>query len=169
MRHCEKCGYTRGWKLSDGRYKCRRRHHRHTWKMAWDGSRLSESEKRRLLELFVYGVPVYRQRFRARSSQSAIERFYRIIRCCCALKEECREAFDGVLECDESSFVGFRKGKRGWGASGKVIVLGIIKRNGRVKAFPLERRRRQEVLSLIYEHTLPGSLYYTDDWQAYGS
>jgi transposase len=137
--------------------------------MVWESSRLSEAEKKRLLELFVYGVPVYRQRFRARASAPAIERFYRIIRGCCALHEGCQEPFAGILECDESSFGGHRKGKRGWGAAGKVIVLGIIKRNGRVKAFPLEHRRRQEVLGLIYEHTLPGSLYYTDDWQAYGS
>lgn len=169
MRRCPECTYSRAWHLSDGRFKCRRCAHKYTWQTAWDASRLPEAEKRKLLELFVYGVPVYRQRFRARACAPAIERFYRIIRCCCALSEDCREPFEGTLECDESSFGGFRKGKRGWGAAGKIIVLGIVKRNGAVKAFPLEHRRKQEVLGFIYEHTLPGSLYYTDDWHAYGS
>lgn len=63
--------------------------------------------------------------------------------------------------------VATRKGKRGWDAAGKVIVFGTIKRNGQVKAFPLHRRTRREVFELVCEHTLPGRLYYTDDWQAY--
>jgi transposase len=42
-----------------------------------------DSTKRRFLELFVLGVPVYRQRFRALASAPAIERFYRLVRACC--------------------------------------------------------------------------------------
>lgn len=33
--------------------------------------------------------------------------------------EECTEAFDGVIECDETMFGGYRRGKRGWGAQAK--------------------------------------------------
>ncbi len=39
--------------------------------------------------------------------------------------------------CDETTFGGARHGKRGWGADGKVIVFGIVKRNGQVKAMPI--------------------------------
>lgn len=66
-------------------------------------------------------------------------------------------------------FGGYRKGKRGWGASGKVIVLGILKRNGVVRAFPVKGRGRAELERLIVANTLPGSLYYTDAWHAYAS
>lgn len=169
MRECPKCTYTRAWRLADGRFKCRRCGSKYSWKTAWELSRLPEAKKLKALELFVYGVPVFRQRFRAEASAPALERLYRIFRTCCAYLEECREPFEGSLECDESSFGGHRKGKRGWGAAGKVIVFGIIKRNGQVKAFPLHRRTRHEVFELVREHTLPGSLYYTDDWQAYAS
>ena len=67
------------------------------------------------------------------------------------------------------AFGGKRKGKRGWGAAGKVLVFGILQRNGRVKVCSVEGRGRDDLLPLIQEHTTPGSLYYTDDWQAYAS
>ncbi len=73
------------------------------------------------------------------------------------------------MECDETTFGGRRKGKRGWGAAGKVIVLGILQRNGKVRVFPVQGRSGAEVTRLVKAHTKPGSLYYTDDWHAYGS
>src|SRR5689334_10344138 len=39
---------------------------------------------------------------------------------CCAMVAQLREPFDGAIECDETTFGGARKGKRGWGALGKV-------------------------------------------------
>ncbi|APC96507.1 putative transposase [Francisella frigiditurris] len=39
--------------------------------------------------------------------------------------------FAGEIEVDESYFGGARKGKRGRGASGKIPVFGLLKRNGR--------------------------------------
>ena len=66
-------------------------------------------------------------------------------------------------------FSGYRPGKHGWGAEGEIIVFCILQRNGLVRLFPVERRRKKEVVKLIRLHTKPGSLYYTDDWQAYAS
>ena len=40
--------------------------------------------------------------------------------------------FDGEVEVGKSYFGGHRKGKRGRGAAGKVAVLGLLKRNGKV-------------------------------------
>jgi transposase len=115
------------------------------------------------------GVPVYRQRFRQDTSSAARERFYRVLRACCAHAEALREPFAGTLECDETLFGGYRNGKRGWGAAGKVLVFGIVQRNGQVQAFPVVGRGAEELISLVCAHTTPGSLYYTDDWQAYAS
>ena len=125
--------------------------------------------KRKLLEYFVLGVPVYRLRFRVKVSRIAIQRFYHLTRAVLAQEEECREPFDGAIECDETTFGGHRKGKRGWGAAGKIIVLGILQRNGKVKVFPVQGRKGEEAIKLVRKHTKPGSLYYTDDWHAYGS
>jgi transposase len=119
--------------------------------------------------MFVLGVPVYRQRFRALASSPAAERFYRLARVSMAYAEGLRESFSGELECDETTFGGARHGKRGWGAAGKVIVFGIVKRNGHVKAAPLEKRSQRAVLQQIQAHTREGSLYYTDEWQAYAT
>ena len=73
------------------------------------------SIKRRLLEFFVLGVPIYRLRFRVPVSKRTIQGFFRLIRAVLAIKEECREPFHGTIECDETTFGGRRKGKRGWG------------------------------------------------------
>ena len=168
-RKCVKCGHHWFWQLSDGRRKCRRCGQRHSFRSVWDSSRLSNATKRRLLEYFVLGVPAYRLRFRSPVSLEATERFFRLCRRVLALAEDCQQPFKGRIECDESMFGGKRKGKRGWGAAGKVLVFGILQRNGRVKVFAVEGRGRDELLPLIQEHTTPGSLYYTDDWHAYAS
>lgn len=169
MVRCPKCQFTRTWKLADGRLKCRRCLTRFRVKSVWESSRLSDRTKTRLVELFALGVPVYRMRFRGLASAPAIERFYRLIRACCALEENCRDPFQGSVECDETMFGGHRKGKRGWGAAGKVIVFGLLQRNGVIRAFPVQGRGQRELIGLVQQHTRPGSLYYTDDWQAYAS
>lgn len=169
MKHCPKCNFTRAWKLKDGRYKCRRCTIRYTWKTVWQTSRLPSKTKRKLVELFALGVPGYRMRFREFASAPAIERFFRHIRACCALEEHCQEPFQGAIECDETMFGGRRPGKRGWGAAGKVVVFGILQRNGQVRVFPVQGRSADEITVLVKTHTRPGSLYYTDDWHAYAS
>ena len=135
----------------------------------WDSIRLKGASKHRLLDLFVLGVPAYRQRFDSPVSAPTRERFYRLARACCAWAEQLREPFEGVMECDETTFGGKRPGKRGWGAAGKVIVFGIVKRNGVVKAMPIPAHSQAAVMREIQAHTREGSLYYTDEWQAYAT
>lgn len=95
------------------------------------------------------------------SEPPAIQRFYRIVRAVLALNEDLREPFSGKLECDETTFGAAKKSKRGWGAAGKVIVFGIIKHNGRVKAMPITAHSGAEVLRCIREahHTRLALLY----------
>jgi transposase len=170
MKRCPECGHTRSWRLADGRLRCRRCRTRYRWTSAWDGVRLSEATKRRLLELFVFGVPGYRLRFRAGVSAPTIERFFRLVRACMALAEDLRAPFEGAVECDEAVFGGRRRGtKRGWGAPGKVIVVGILKRNGYVRVRAIDTHSERATVNLVCTHTRPGSLYYTDDWRAYAS
>jgi len=80
-----------------------------------------------------------------------------------------RAPFEGVIEYDDTTFGGRRKGKRGWGATGKIIVFGILQRNGKVKVLPMQARSGRRIVRLVCAHTRPGSLYYTDDWQACAS
>ena len=57
--------------------------------------RLWERTKHQLLEWFVLGVPVYRQRYRGRDSAPANERSYRLVRAMCAYQEELRGQLAG--------------------------------------------------------------------------
>ncbi len=169
MKRCPKCNHGAAYVLADGRRKCRRCGQRFSVRTAWQASQLPAAIKHRLIEMFALGVPVYRQRFRQETSPAARERFYRILRACCAQAEALREPLAGAIECDETLFGGERPGKRGWGAAGKVLVFGIVQRNGKVQAFPVTGPGSEELINLICAHTTPGSLYYTDDWQAYAS
>jgi len=168
-RKCPKCGYHWAWRRKDGRFKCRKCRYTYTFKSIWDSFRIPERDKKRLLEYFVLGVPVYRLRFRSKVSDETIKKFFRTIRKILCISEECNEPFEGEIECDETTFGGRRKGKRGWGARGKIIVLGILQRNGKVRAIPVKGRSARRIIPSIIKATKPGSLYYTDDWHAYAS
>lgn len=169
MAKCLKCSKYGAWRLADGRVKCPNCGAIAKARKIWDSSRLPEASKTKLLECFVFGVPVYRLRFRVKVSAPAAERFYRLIRAACAHVEDLRAPMFGQLELDETTFGGRRKGKPGWGAAGKVIVFGILKRNGQVKVTPISRRNHREILEKVVSYSTPGSLYYTDEWQAYTS
>lgn len=175
-RSCPECGHHWAWLMSDGRFKCRLCAHRYKWLSVWDASRLSERDQQRLLEFFVLGVPAYRARFRAPCSRPTTERFYRQVRAVMAIHEELAEPFEGAIECDETMLGGRRRGKRGWGASGKVLIFGVLKRNGVVlkrngvvRVFAVPNRQKATLRPLIVQHTSPGSLFYTDEYAAYAS
>lgn len=167
--YCPKCKHYWSWKLSDGRRKCRFCGHRYTSQNVWDACRLSDKTKRKLLDYYVLGVPVYRLRFKLFGNRKTIEQFFRTIRAVLCLAEQYEPILEGIIECDEAAFGGKRKGKRGWGARGKILVFGMMKRNGKVRVIPVSSRETETLIPLIQEHTGSGSLYYTDDWHAYGS
>ena len=51
----------------------------------------------------------------------------------------------------------------GWGASGKVIVLGeILQRSNHVKVFAFPELKGNCSVGLVRAHTKPGSLYNTE-------
>ncbi|PIS17080.1 MAG: hypothetical protein COT61_00490 [Candidatus Portnoybacteria bacterium CG09_land_8_20_14_0_10_44_13] len=166
---CPKCEYHWSWKLADGRKKCRSCGHRYTSQNIWDACRLPEKTKCKLLDYFVLGVPVYRLRFKQLGNRKTIEQFFRSIRSALCFVEQCEPILKGIIECDEAVFGGHRKGKRGWGARGKILVFGMMKRNGNVRVVPVPSRETETLIPLLQKHTEPGSLYYTDDWHAYGS
>ncbi|EYR80492.1 hypothetical protein SHLA_63c000360 [Shinella sp. DD12] len=58
-------------------------------------------------------------------------------------------------EYAETASGGARKGKQGWGAAGKVIVFGIVKRNGIVKAQPIPVHDRTSIMSVVQAESQP--------------
>ncbi len=171
MRKCPRCKGSKFWHLRTGQTRCRQCGlTRFPTRTYCQMSRLSPYWKGRLVEYFCLGVPAYRLRFQVPISQKGIQRFYRIMRMCIYQHTvQNLSELSGSIELDETMFGGRKPGKRGWGAEGKIIVFGMYKRNGLVVTFPVPSRGKKTLLSLITTHTRPGSLYYTDDWHAYGS
>ncbi|EOC57651.1 putative transposase [Neisseria meningitidis NM80] len=66
------------------------------------------------------------------------------------------------VEPDESDFGGRRKGRRGRGAAGKVVVFGILKRNGRVYTVVVNNAKSETLLPVIKKKIMPDSIVYTD-------
>ena len=76
------------------------------------------------------GVPAYRLRFQVPYSQLTIQRCFRMFRETIYLDTiKDLKPLSGGIEMDETMFGGRRAGKRGWGASSKIIVFGIYQRN----------------------------------------
>ena len=126
--------------------------------------KLSKRTQKKLLKFFVLQVT-------ARSAADILDiqpnsaiLFYRKIRMVISyhLALATDEVFEGSVELDESYFVGWRKGRRGRGAAGKVVVFGILKRNGRVYTVVVDNAKSETLLPVIKKKIMPDSIVYTD-------
>ena len=77
------------------------------------------------------------------------------------------EVFEGSVELDESYFGGQRKGRRGRGAAGKVVVFGILKRNGRVYTVVVDNAKSETLFPVIKKKIMPDSIVYMDSLSSY--
>ena len=77
------------------------------------------------------------------------------------------EVFAGEVELDESYFGGHRKGKRGRGAAGKMVVFGILKRGGKVYTKVIQDTKTNTILPIIQKKIVPDSVVYTDCYRSY--
>jgi len=75
----------------------------------------------------------------------------------------------GEVKLDECYFGGRRKGNRGRGAAGKVPVLGILERNGKVQVTVVPNVSAQTLISLTVKTVRRGSIIYTDKFHSYDS
>ena len=76
--------------------------------------------------------------------------------------------FDGIIEVDESYF-GSRRipGKRGRGASGKTIVFGVFKRQGKVYTEIVPDARKKTLQAIIRGKVALESVIHSDGWRGY--
>ena len=77
------------------------------------------------------------------------------------------EVFEGPVELDESYFSRRRKGRRGRGAAGKVVVFGILKRNGRVYTVVVNNAKSDTLMPVIKQKIMSDSIVYTDSLSSY--
>lgn len=71
------------------------------------------------------------------------------------------------VEVDETYIGGKRRGKRGRGAEGKSIVMGIAERKGRVTAKIVSDVKAKTLLPVVKEKVLSKSVVYTDELPSY--
>jgi len=124
---------------------------------------LSRNIQKRLLEFFALEVTARSAADLLEIHPNTVALFYKKIRQVIAhhLQDESNELFDGCIELDESYFGGIRKGKRGRGAAGKVVVFGILKRQGKVYTVVVPDTKASKIK--------PDSVVYTHSWRSYNA
>ena len=126
--------------------------------------KLSKNVQRKLLEYFVLEVTARSAADLLGIHPNSAALFYWKIRQIISwrLGLEANGIQDGPVELAESYFGGKRKGKRGRGAAGKVVVFGILKRQGKVYTLVVENVRTETLLPVITKKIKPDSVVYTD-------
>jgi transposase len=163
MKGCPRCESVDAWVLGDGRLKCRGCGRRYRWKSVWGSVRLSEAAKEALLDAFVRGVPAS-QCMAEQACADSRERFYRLLRACCAKHE--RPSRDGlsIVDCLPSP-LRVRPAMRGWSKLQRVMIVGFAERAGLIQiTAPLGGTA--SVLPRLRERTAVGGVLQLDDTQA---
>ena len=131
-------------------------------------SRISEKKFREILRLFCFDIEAVKIAKMTGVSRPTINKMLKAIRQ--RIAEVCEQAspFSGQIEVDESYFGARRvKGKRGRGASGKTIVFGIFKRNGKVYTEIVPDVAKKTLQSIIRGKVELDSVIHSDQWRGY--
>lgn len=164
MRTCPHCSCVQSWKLGDGRYKCHGCGTRYSWRSVWESVRLAEPAKMQLLSAFVQGASVYSQRHEADACVDTKERFYRLIRACCAIDSRVSRSAFALAQCRPAPSQQ-RSGFRGWTTATRVLVLGIAQHEGTVVVAAPDGPAEASV-PLLRERTAVGGVWTIDHHQA---
>ncbi len=131
-------------------------------------SRISEKKFREIIKYFALDLTANRTAQLTGLTHKTVNQIYLKIRL--RLAQDCqRESpFSGEVEVDESYFGARRvKGKRGRGASGKTIVFGIYKRNGKVFTEIVPNVQRKTLQAIIRGRVSIETVIHSDSWRGY--
>ena len=138
-------------------------------------SKLPRRLQLRLIEHFVAGTPARMAAQLVGVNRHTATLYYHKLRELITERIAHESPFGGEVEIDESyrrcciAVGGQRKGKRGRGAAGKVVVFGILKRGGRVYTAVPPDLKRTTLLPIIRQQVKPDSLVITDGFTSYDS
>lgn len=83
------------------------------------------------------------------------------------MKDEIIPLFTGTIEIDETYVGGHKKGKRGRGSENKTVVVGIVERNGGLKAETMADLKSNTILPAISKSVATTAIVYTDELNTY--
>jgi transposase-like protein len=131
-------------------------------------SRISEKKFREIIKCFALDLTANRTAVLTGLTHKTVNQIYLKIRH--RLAQDClrQSPFSGEVEVDESYFSARRvKGKRGRGASGKTIVFGIYKRNGKVFTEIVPNVQRKTLQAIIGGRVGIETIIHSDSWRGY--
>jgi len=131
-------------------------------------SHISNEQFRRILHLFCKEDTATQVADTTGISRVTINRLFRLFRERVLTLVAHEDTLQGEVEIDESYFGARRvRGKRGRGAKGKIPVVGLLKRNGKVYTQVITACSRKELMPVIRGKVVPASTIYTDGWRSY--
>ncbi len=101
--------------------------------------------------------------------------WYMLMRIRKAFKEY-GDLLEGIIEADETYIGGKNKnrhkdkkteGGQGRGGDDKTPVVGVLQRDGKVRAQKVKDVTRKTLHGVIKQHVAPGSMIMTDEWKSY--
>lgn len=133
--------------------------------------RITKQKHVTILRSFVVDISAVSASRIAGVNRKTADRYYNIIREVVfldAVRERKEMKLGNGIEIDESYFGPRRvRGKRGRGAGSKVVVLGLLKRSGRIYTKIIKKAEKKEILPVILRTVKSGSDIYTDGWKSY--
>lgn len=131
-------------------------------------SRISEYKFRQIIRFFALDLTANQTAQLTGLTHKAVNQIYLKIRVRLAQDCQRQSPFSGTVEVDESYFGARRvRGKRGRGASGKTIVFGIYKRNGKVYTEIVSDCARRTLQAIIRGRVSVESIIHSDMWRGY--
>jgi transposase-like protein len=131
-------------------------------------SRISEKKFREIIKYFALDLTANRTAQLTGLTHKTVNQIYLKIRHRLAQDCQRQSPFSGEVEVDESYFGAKRvKGKRGRGASGKTIVFGIYKRNGKVFTEIVPNVQKRTLQAIIRGRVSIETIIHSDSWRGY--
>lgn len=130
-------------------------------------SRLRSHKRSRLIAHFAAGTTARAAAQLAGVNMNTAASFFTRQRQLIAEEMDKASPFFGEVEVDVSYFCGHRKGNRGCGTSGKVPVLGLLKRDEKVYTAMISNAQRAILLPIIERMILSDSIVYPNVLSSY--
>lgn len=131
-------------------------------------SHISEAKFRQVVRLFCEDMTATQIASLTGLNRNSINRLLTHIRTVIVKNCEAASPLSGEVELDESYFGPRRvRGRRGRGAGKKVIVFGLLKRNGKVYTQIVPNASRDTLKQIVQTKVEPDATIYSDGWRSY--